>query len=120
MRLCKKCGKNKSLENYRFYKKYPDKLKWVCKECENKESKKYGKRMREDLDREENEVIREFNSLKVSERILKLFQEGYDISWNKEEIIVFSKNNRRVFMKDATKSIYNLIFLRYCIELRNK
>lgn len=123
MRICKVCGVEKSLNEYTSYKNYPTKFRYVCKECENEKAKKRGRKLREELDRlntEEEEIIREFNTLKLADKILELLIKGYDVSWSGKDTIIFNKGEKTVHAKHATKEMYNLIFARYCIEVEKR
>lgn len=121
MRICKKCGIEKPLNCYTSYKNYPTKFRFVCKDCENEKARERGKKLKEEFDKiknEESEIIREFNTLKSADKILSLLKDGYDVSWNGESIIIFNKGEKVVHAKNANKEMYNLVFARYCIELK--
>lgn len=123
MRICKICGVEKPLSEYTSYKNYPTKFRHVCRECENKKARERGEKLREELirlNKEEEEVIREFNRLKSADQILNLLIEGYDVSWSGEDTVIFNKAEKTVHAKNATKEMYNIIFARYCIELEKR
>ncbi len=123
MRICKVCKIEKSLNDYTSYKNYPTKFRTVCKECENKKARERGQKLRKELiqlNKEEEEIIKEFNTLKSADQILKLLIEGYDITWSGEDTIIFNKAEKTVHAKHATKKMYKLIFARYCLELEKR
>lgn len=123
MRRCKLCGVEKKFSEYASYKNYPTKFKYICRECENLRAKERGEKLREELirlNKQKEEIIREFNTLKSADQILNLLIEGYDVSWSGEDIIIFNKAEKIIRAKHATKEIYNIIFARYCIELEKR
>lgn len=116
MKICKSCGREKSLEEYSRYHKYPTKSRPICKSCIKKRANFYKESNKDIFLKDDEEVIREFNILKSADKILKLFQDGYDVSWSGEGTVIFSKGEKVIHGKNATKEIYRLIFARYCIE----
>lgn len=121
MKVCKECGEEKPIKSFASYKNYPTRLRTSCKECEKEKARRRGEKIREELERlnkEEEEIINEFNKLMVADKILKLFQEGYDISWSGKDTIIFNKGKKTVHAKNANKQIYDLVFARYCIEIK--
>ena len=88
------------------------------KNVKMKKAKKRGRKLREEL--AEEEIIREFNTLKLADKILELLIKGYDVSWSGKDTIIFNKGEKTVHAKHATKEMYNLIFARYCIEVEKR
>lgn len=123
MRICKVCGVEKSLKEYTSYTNYQTTTyRHICKKCANKEMREKTKKIKEELNqlKEKKDIIKRFNNLKSADRILKLLNEGYDVSWSGEGTIIFNKAEKVVHAKHATKEVYNLVFARYCIEIENR
>ena len=120
MKYCTCCKKERPLKDFAFYTKYPSKPRSICKDCERERSKTYSRRLKNDPLKDEEKAIQEFNNLKAASKILTLFQEGFDISWDGESIITFANGDRRVHAKNANKELYSIIFARYCIEISKK
>lgn len=123
MRICKVCGVEKPLKEYTSYIKYrTTTYRQICKKCVNKEMREKAQKIKEELTqlKEKEDIIKRFNNLKSADRILKLLNEGYDVSWSGEGTIIFNKEGKVVHAKHATKEVYNLVFARYCIEIENR
>lgn len=60
--------------------------RYIYKKCVNKEIREKTKKIKEELNqlKEKEDIIKRFNNLKLADRILKLLNEGYDVSWSGE------------------------------------
>ncbi|WP_407536435.1 hypothetical protein [Cetobacterium somerae] len=123
MKVCKKCGIEKPLNNYSSQKNYPANFRYICKDCENEEAREKNKKLRGELNKlkkNNDEIIQRFNTLKSADQILKLLKDGFDVSWGGRNLIIFNRGEEIIHAKNATKEMYDLIFARYCIYLNDK
>ncbi|MGL5413944.1 hypothetical protein [Cetobacterium sp.] len=123
MRKCKVCGLEKPFKEYTSCTNYQTTTyRHICKKCVNKDMREKAQKIKEELNqlKEKEDIIKRFNNLKSADRILKLLNEGYDVSWSGEGTIIFNKAEKVVHAKHATKEVYNLVFARYCIEIENR
>lgn len=118
--VCKRCKEEKNIEEFRTYPSNNVKVGTVCTECEKKFAKEGRDKYNKYIQMTQDEVFEEFENLPHSKRMYKLIIEGYDVSYNGDSVIIFGKEGKRVFAKDSTKEIYDIVYAMYCYEIGKK